>query len=74
MKDDPKNRNFRQLFRKYTTAQKPAYMSTELVFNNILCLPHVFIKKSVLKRLDRLLQCKSRIASYRNDADAVYIL
>jgi hypothetical protein len=29
----PKNRNFRQLFRNYTTAQMPVYMPIELTLN-----------------------------------------
>jgi hypothetical protein len=53
-------RNFRQLFRNNTTAQKPVYMPMELILNKkIMSLPHVssiFLKKtSVQKLLNRTL-------------------
>jgi hypothetical protein len=35
-------RNFRQLFRKCTTSQKPVCMPMEVIFNKkSICLPHV---------------------------------
>jgi len=53
-------RNFQQLFRNCTTAQKRVYMPMELILNKKrntkkVRLPHVPLikKKSVLKLLDR---------------------
>jgi hypothetical protein len=50
-------RNFRQLFRNTTTAQKPVYMPMELILNKKhLCVFLMFLrflKNSVLKLLDR---------------------
>ena len=43
IKEDPKKRKFRQLFRNCTTAQKPVYMPMELILNKnkSIFLPHV---------------------------------
>jgi hypothetical protein len=48
-----KKMNIRQVFRNCTTAQNPVYMPTELILNikKGMCLR--FLKKSVLKLLDR---------------------
>jgi hypothetical protein len=56
IKEGPKKRNFRQLFRNCTTAQKPVYMPMKLILNTrkvcVFLMRLRFLKKSVLKLLD----------------------
>jgi len=58
-------RNFRQLFRNCTTTKKPMYMPKELILNLkkvyvfFTCLR--FLKKSVLKILDRAVYVQQRL-------------
>jgi len=64
-----KKRNFRQLFRKCTTAQKPLYTPMELILNTkkvcvfLMCLR--FLEKSVLKPLDHTVHHLSETVDMR---------